>query len=289
MTDGTGTGGQQGGAAGQQGGQQQQQQQAAWHTGLEADYVGLLQNRGVKLDDPKDAVVNLAKALREHEKYRGAPAEQIVRLPQPDTPEAEKKAFWQRLGAPADPKDYDFSSVKYADGEPIEQSFADALRATLGRLGAPKEWGVEIAKDLAKFADGDQATITAERTARTQAERAELQKEWKADFDGNLFIAKRGAQALGLTPEQVNELENVTGYSAIMKAMHKVGVLNREDGFVGGDLNRGMMTREQATARISALKDDKLWVDRYMKGDTAARAELLNLQRIQTGTFDTAA
>ncbi len=76
-----------------------------------------------------------------------------------------------------------------------------------------------------------------------------------------------------------------------MKAMHKVGVLNREpNGLLGSrGPNGGAMTREQATARKADLMRDAAWTKRHYDGDTAARAEMLNLNRIITGDFESAA
>ena len=98
-------------------------------------------------------------------------------------------------------------------------------------------------------------------------------------------------KALGLTPEQVNALEGLIGYAGVMKAMHKVGVLNREpNGLVGnGGGNGGAMTREQATARKTDLMQDTAWASKYINGDATARTEMLSLNRIITGDFESAA
>lgn len=262
-----------------------------WYDGkADAELVGHMQNNGWD-KDPVEAAIAAAKSHREAQKKLGIPPDQILRMPKADTPEADLKAFWGKLGAPADPKEYDFAGIKYADGTDIEPEFADALRATFAKRLVPKDTAIEIAKDLAKFADGDEQQQAAAKTAKLATEKAALQTEWKQDFDGNLFIAKRGAQALGLTADQVTALEGMIGYAGVMKAMHKVGVLNREpNGLVtnsGG--NGGAMTREQATARKSDLMGDKAWVGRYYEGGATERAEMLNLNRIITGDFESAA
>lgn len=266
---------------------------APWHQGLDAETIGLLQNRGVKLDDPKEAVGNLGKAYREATSKLGVPPDQLIRLPRADAPEAEIKSFWQRLGAPADAKEYDFGEVKYADGEALDAGDAETLRALFSRVNLPKSVAHEIVKGIIKMADDDESRETTSRATAAETEKAALQKEWGGTaerYDANLFIAKQGAKALGLTPEQVNALESVTGYAAIMKAMHRVGVLNKEDRFVaGGNGSNGLMSREQASARKTELMADKAWTERYMKGDTQARGEMLNLNRIITGDFESAA
>ena len=269
----------------------QQTQQTAWHTGLDAEIIGHIQNRGLKLDDPKAIVDNLAKAHREASSKLGVPADQLLRMPKADAPEAEIKAFHQRLGAPADPKEYDFTGIKYANGKEIEQPLADALRASFAKRFVPKDTALEIAKDVIKYADSDEAQKLSTKTAAIEVEKAQLKSEWKQDYDGNLFIAKRGAQALGMTAEQVTALEGIMGYKGIMTALHKVGVLNKEpNGLIGGGgANNGPMSREQAMARKQDLMKDEGWRNRHYAGDTRAREEMLNLNRIITGDFESAA
>jgi hypothetical protein len=47
-------------------------------------------------------------------------------------------AMWQRLGAPKEAKDYDFSGIKFA-GADLEPAFADAMRAGLAAAFVPKQ------------------------------------------------------------------------------------------------------------------------------------------------------
>ena len=263
---------------------------AAWHSGLDAEIIGHIQNRGLTLDDPKLVVDNLAKAHREATSKLGVPPDQLLRMVKPDSPEADVKAFWTKLGAPNDPKEYDFSAIKTADGKDVAPELADALRASFARRFVPKDTAAEIAKDVLKFNESEASKQAADKTAKLEVERAQLKSDWKQDYEGNLYVAKQGAKALGLTPEQVNELENLIGYKAIMTAMHRVGSLGKEASFItGGGNNTGAMTREQATARKADLMADKAWAAKYVNGDTAARTEMLSLNRIITGDFESAA
>lgn len=262
-----------------------------WHHGVEAETVGFWQNKGLDLTDPVKFATGFTKQYRDMEAFRGVPANELLRIPKPDAPEADVKTFWNKLGAPGDPKEYDFAGIKYADGTDLEPAFAEAIRATAARLHMPKGWAAEIAKDMAKFADGDQATAAAEKTASINAEKAALLKEWgPQEHDAKLFVAKQGAKVLGLTPDQVDALEGMVGYKAVMVAMHRVGVLNKEDRFIaGGGGTGGAMTREQAINRKADLMKDTGWTQRYMSGGTTERTEMLNLNRIITGDFESAA
>src|SRR5882757_381470 len=92
-----------------------------WHDGVEAEFIGHAQNKGWKLDNPKEAFAAAAKVARDLERHFGAPADQIIRMPKADAPPAEISAFRQRLGWPAEAKDYDFSTIKDAAGQPLAQ------------------------------------------------------------------------------------------------------------------------------------------------------------------------
>lgn len=287
MGDAAGTGAGDGGAAAAAAAAAGAGAAKPWYEGkADAELVGHMQNNGWD-KDPVEAAIAAAKSHREAQKKLGIPPDQVLRMPKPDSPEADVKLFWGKLGAPADPKEYDFSGVKTADGKDIAPELAEALRASFARRLLPKDTAIEIAKDVIKFNDGDKLQKDAAKTATTAVQKAELQKEWKQDFDGNLFIAKRGAQALGLTGEQITELENLTGYVGIMKALHKAGVINREpNGLVtNGGNNGGAMTREQAIARKGDLMRDTAWVARYHSNGATERAEMNNLIRIETGDF----
>src|SRR5579859_7373911 len=175
-------------AEGDQGGQQQGGGDQGgglkpWYEGkADAELIGHLQNNGWD-KDPVEAAIAAAKSQREAQKKLGVPPSELLRMVKPDSPEADVKAFWNKLGAPADPKEYDFTGIKYADGEAIEPEFADALLASFAKRFVPKETALEIAKDVVKFADGDQQQQAAAKTAKVEAEKATLKAEWKQNFD----------------------------------------------------------------------------------------------------------
>ena len=264
-----------------------------WHQGkVDADTVGWWQNKGYDLSDPIKLTAKLTEQYRQAESRLGVPADQLLRKLKPDSPEADVKNFWSQLGAPEDPKGYDFSSIKNADGSAaLDDKVAETLRESFARRHVPADTALEIAKDFAKFNGANKTEADTIREGKLATERAALQKEWGRDFDANLFIAKQGAKVLGLTGEQATALEGLVGYKAIMTAMHRVGILNKEDRFIvpppGSD--GSLMTREAAAARKTELMNDQAWVGRYMKGDREARATMLNLNRLLTGDFESAA
>jgi hypothetical protein len=152
-----------------------------WHDGVEADTVGFWQNKGYKVDDPKALATDLTKQYRELERHIGAPPDQILRLPKADAKPEDIKAFWGKLGAPADAKEYDFSGIKFG-GQDLDAGLADAMRAALASAFVPKDKGTAIVQQIVKHMEGAEAAKTAVTTAKIAEEKAQLAKDWGAEL-----------------------------------------------------------------------------------------------------------
>lgn len=271
----------------QQAGQQigQQQQAPPWHADVEPELLGHWQNRGYKLDTPKDVAIAAGKQARELEKHFGVPADQIVRLPKADARPEDIKAFRMKLGMPAEPKDYDFSGIKGADGEPIAAPLADTLRATAHSAGLSKESAAVMAAAMQKHIDDVRIADATTTNAKLAAEKATLKANWGKDFDFNHLKAMEGARRLGISPEAVKALENQVGYAGVMDAMRKIGQMTAEDTFIErGTTGDGIPhTREGAVARKAELMKDVPWRTRYLAGGVAENREMTALNTMIDG------
>lgn len=251
------------------------------YAALDDETKGWIQTRGLDKMPMFQAVLESAKAQRETQKFVGAPPDELVRLPK-DANSPEWAKVWQRLGAPADAKDYDFSGVKLADGTDLPAAIQDALRPAIAAAGTPKDRAPEIAKAVVKYLDGTKAADLADATAKLATEREALAVNWGKNIEANMFVAKQGAARLGVTPEEVATLEKTVGYAKTMEIFRKAGEAMGEARFVsnGGGGNPGTMTVEQASSRIAELKTDHAWGTRYMNGDREAAREFDALTRI---------
>ncbi len=256
----------------------------AWTAGLEGEFLGHVQNKGWDKLDPAAAAREIAKAHREAERHIGVPADQVLRMPKADAPEADWAAFYSKLGKPAAATDYDVSTVKFADGSDLSADLASFAQNTAHALHLPKEAGARLAAEIAKFLDGADTSDRAETEAKLTAEKAELAKEWGQNSEANLFVAKQAAAKLGVSPEAINALEGQVGYAAVMKMFQKIGTSIGEARFISNDgPNPGVLTREQALARKSELMADAAWTDKYFKGDAQAVREMTSLNVLITG------
>ena len=250
--------------------------------GVDQEMVGHWTNKGWLAKDPKEIVVEATKAWKEAERFVGAPANELVRIPKEGADEASWNKVWQRFGKPADAKEYDFSTAKYADGRAPEDKFLDAMRQTAFRLNMPKATAAEFTREVVKYMDSVDTSERTEVSAKFETEKTALAKNWGANMEANLFVAKRAAQALGVDPDTVAALEKQVGYAKVMEMFRSIGTKIGEDKFITGSGNtaNSVMTREQAVARKADLMKDTLWVQKYMKRDAEAIREMTALNTL---------
>lgn len=240
----------------------------AWHDGIEPETLGFWQNKGYDVTSPLKVAAELTKQYRAAEKFLGVPADQVVKMPKADAPPEDLRAFYERLGAPKEAKEYDLSAIKDA-------SIADTLRATAHAAGISKDAAAKLAADLGKAIESKSTTDATVNGAKLAEEKAALAKNWGPKHDYNMLQAMEGARRVGITPEAVKAMENQIGYAAVMEHFRKIGTSTSEDTFiergVGG--SGEVTTREGAMSRKSDLMNDKAWANRLLAGDVEARRE----------------
>ena len=252
---------------------------APWHDGVTPEVKGFWQLKGLPLDDPKAFGTKLTELYQQAEKFIGVPPDQIVRMPKPDARPEDIRAYYERIGAPKEAKDYDLSPIK-------DQAIADSLRATLHNSGVPKDAAAAVAKSVATALESQASQQSTEAATRIAEQKAKLAQSWGQNFEYNKLKAMDGARRLGMSPETVAAMENLIGYDGIMETLRKIGVGTSEATFIdrGVGTNGQVTTREGAIARKDELMKDKAWVDRYLKGSVAEVREMTGLNMMIAGT-----
>ena len=263
-----------------------------WYAGkVDQETVGHWQNRGWDVSDPVKVSTAVTKAWRDLEAatqaLHGVPADRLLKMPAPGD-EAATRAFHQRLGAPAAPEGYDFSTVKRADGTAVDATVTAPLAAQFHKLGISKDAATEIVKQIVAQNESTALAQGTETAAKVQAEQQALKNNWGQNFHNNRFVARTAAGKLGVTPAELDALDGQIGHARVMEMFRQIGEQMGEAKFTGGGPGGGPqpMTQEQAVARISDLKRDSVWVTKYLAGDTAARNEMAGLQRMKLGGVD---
>jgi len=244
----------------------------AWHEGVEPETLGFWQNKGYDLTSPVKLASAMTKQYREAEKFIGVPSDQVVKLPKADAKPEDLRAFYERLGAPKEAKDYDLTAVK-------DPAIADVLRATAFERGLNKDATTAVAAAVAKALESKATTDNTVAAQKLADEKTNLAKNWGDKFDFNHLQAMEGARRLGITPEAVKTLENQIGYAAVMEAMRKIGANTREDTFVerGASGTGDVTTREGAMARKAELEANPEWAKRYLAGGQTEAREMTRL------------
>lgn len=257
----------------------------AWYEGkVDAETLGTWKNKGYDVTDPVKVATELTKWGINAEKLIGAPPDQIIRLPKAGD-EAGTKAMWQKLGVPADAKDYDFTSVKNAAGEAMPDKLADAIRATAAATYITKDAAARVATAVMKHNDDTAAEAAAVATAALQVERDALKKDWGVNEAANKFIAQQAALKLGLKPNVIEAIEKASGYKDTMNALLKLGQGLGELKVVQdpANPNPGVMSRDQAIAKRAELQRDPDWSKRYLAGGAPETREMIALNTIISG------
>lgn len=256
-----------------------------WYDGVDAETIGHWDNKGWKKESAKEIAIAATKQAREAEKHFGVSPDQLLKMPKADAKPDEIKAFRERLGMPKEAKEYDFSTIKGADGNPIAAPLSDTLRASSYAAGLSKEAATAIATAVQKSLDDGRTAESTINAGKLAEEKTKLAANWKNNYDFNHLKAMEGARRLGITPEAIKALEGQIGYSAVMEAMRKIGAGTSEDTFIErGTMGQGIpTTREGAIARKTELMADKDWQGRYLKGGVTENQEMTALNTIIVG------
>lgn len=247
-----------------------------WFDGADAELVGHLKNKGWDTKPANEVALTAVKAHREAEKFIGAPADKLIRLPTEASDEKGWNDVWAKLGAPADKSGYDFTSIKDAAGAARTGAVIDAAREIAAELHLPKDVATRLADRFVKFTDAQATETKSVNEAKLVEQRAALDKNWGANAAVNREIAKTAATKLGVPPEAVTALESVIGYDKVMEMFRTVGVQMGEARFIQDPQNpsTNIMSKDQARARINELKADEAYVTSYLAGDAAKVREM---------------
>jgi hypothetical protein len=246
-----------------------------WHTGLEGEVLGYVQNRGLDKLGAKDAALAAIEAHRNAEKMLGIPSDKVLRLPDQGDSEAWGK-FYDSLGRPAEVAGYEIEST--------DAKFVEEISKLSHNLGLTKDQGRALAKGLESYIETDTAAENEQSQLNLQTAREELKKDWGPEHAAKLNVAQDAANKLGVDAETLSALETQIGYQKVMNMFLNIGSKIGEDKFVENNNTNSLVTREGAQAQIDSLMSDKDFANKYLNGDTDARQRMDALHKIAHGT-----
>lgn len=216
------------------------------------------------------------------EKLVGAPADQILRLPQKPDDKAAWDSVWNRLGRPEKPDGYELPVP-----EGMDKAFSQTASAWFHEMGIPKaaaqgitnKWNAYMAEEMKKYAEAD--------AAKFQQEQKTLEQEWGANYKANELLVERAWQKFapqaGMDAQDLEKIRGAVGTAKLSKFLHQFGALDAEPNFVSGEGQKFTMTKDQATAKRDQLMNDKDYAKAYFGGDKNKVAEITRLSEIIAG------
>jgi len=231
---------------------------------------GFVQNKAWKNE------TEMLRSYRELEKFRGAPPERLLKLPEKED-DPEWNGVWNRLGKPEKADDY-----KIEVGDP---EYAAHLKNVMFENNMTK---AQAEKFIAR--DNEYRAARAEKeekawAAQSEADVLALKDQWGAGFDAQTEMGRRFAKTVGITKEQLGALEGALGTKGLLEFMAKAGSMLAEADVPAGASSSGSMgmTPTMAKAKIEELKGDPEWVARYMGGGVKEQNEMQRLIRFSNG------
>ena len=251
-----------------------------WHGN---DYASLVTTKGWK--SPDDAL----KSYAELEKFRGAPADRLLVLPdKPDAPEwadVRKRVGW---AAPEKPEDY---GIKPAEGFP--EDYAKAIATAAHKAGIPKSALEALVSANDEFIKSQGAAAQAQEADTIKARLADADKAITERFGAKAAQMQeamvREAQRLGITPEEMTEIEATLALTGEGKALGKframladIAQARTEGTFHQAGQQSGGGAAEAKT-KLSTLTSNPEWVKKSMTRGTPEAIERMMLNAAASG------
>ena len=249
-----------------------------WYDGLNLtdEYKGLIQTKHFK--DANE----LVKSYQNIEKLSGVDKNELIRIPKAkEGEEADYSEVWKALGRPDKAEDYGLA----------DNDFAKAAGEEMHKLGL----SVKQAKALSDFIDKysaehqqqDQSAREAELDKAAASQQEALKKEWGADFDRNLEVARTAVadlkDKLGLDGDVLDKLGDTIGVDKAAKIFYLLGKQAAEDGslnLTNYASKNGGETPEIATYKVKEMCSDPETAKKIMAGDVKTINELNRLNGI---------
>jgi len=174
-----------------------------------------------------------------------------VALPSVSSTKEEWDAYYTRIGRPEKPEGYGIVKPDNVPDEIWSDKDLGEFTKVAHELGLTKEQAQKLAGWQAERVGGaktqhDQAL----EAIKTEAVAA-LKKEWGADYDANLLLAKKGAITAGGVEMLNHPLANDPVF---IRAMAKIGAMTKEGAAAG--MRNGAPPVDSPRAEIAAIRGD---------------------------------
>ncbi len=206
-------------------------------------------------------------------------ADDILALPAKDAPPEAWNDVYKKLGRPDTPDGYE---LKFGEGVQTDEKMVQFGKTLFHELGVPASKAQAAADKWNGFVAEQEAAMLEQARTQNQQELDALSSKFGADLEKNKAAGQRAVQALGLTNDFIERLENNIGSAPVVELLAMIGRKSDEGGFVntGGQMdpnNPATMTKEQAQSRIQQLQGDAEFQAKYTDKNHPAHKDALQL------------
>lgn len=185
---------------------------------------------------------------------------QGIELPGEDAKPEDWDAFYNSLGRPEKPDGYELPELKdIPEGFvlPEDKQFWANMAHKHGltkkqAAGLFSEFMQDMSARYKSALEGSASAMVEAAKKRMQESADALKGEWGDDFGANLNLAKRAAEHLGILDSL--DQSGAGNDPAVLKLAAELGKMLGEDNMRRGDPSGGGMTKEEALAKITAIK-----------------------------------
>lgn len=185
---------------------------------------------------------------------------QGIELPGEDAKPEDWDAFYNSLGRPEKPDGYELPELKdIPEGFvlPEDKQFWANMAHRHGltkkqAAGLFSEFMQDMSERYKSALEGSASAMVEAAKKRMQESADVLKGEWGDDFGANLNLAKRAAEHLGILDSL--DQSGAGNDPAVLKLAAELGKMLGEDNMRRGDPSGGGMTKEEAFAKITAIK-----------------------------------
>jgi hypothetical protein len=172
---------------------------------------------------------------------------------------AEEKAAWRTAhSVPAKAEEY-LKDVKTEGIADFNQRAFDWFRQTAHELGIPPFLAAPLLEKWNAFAGELGGELGRSESEAAQREDDGLRREWGAQYDANMDLAREAARHFGFTKQDADALQKTVGYARVMKGFLNYAKASGEDYIrpTGGAPGSGFIsTPEQARAEKDRMIAD---------------------------------
>ncbi len=187
--------------------------------------------------------------------------------------------LYQKLGRPVTAKDYQFitDNNNIATDAALEEWF----KQTAFNSGLSTKQAKELFVSWNNFVQTNQESSLKQRQQDAYNSITNLQKQWGADFNQNLSLAKQAVNYYQITPKELDAIEAALGSDNLIKLFEKIGSNLKESNFITShqENNNFIPDKNNAKQQVTNLMKDKQFLAQYLNGDKQAIAKVKQLMQ----------